>query len=86
MTGYLPESVLERRKTPLAGYPFSAFWRLSGVPGWLLSLAHEPALASFVDREALDVAIAANVVPEAAQGLYYILTLALWLRVLGTPR
>jgi len=51
MQGYLPDSILQRKKTPLVGKPHDAYARAGRIPSWYYELATAPELNPYIDLD-----------------------------------
>jgi len=51
MQGYLPDSILQRKKTPLVGKPHDAYARAGRIPSWYFELAMAIELSPYIDLD-----------------------------------
>ena len=82
MAGQLPEAVVRRRKTPVAGVPIKQWLQRVGPPPWMLDLLALSDLRPYIDHDAV-IALLRD--PDqldfaATHQLYSMLGLAVWLR------
>ena len=83
MRGLLPEPVLRRPKTPLAGWPGSKMLRADGAQ-WIDSFVPAPGLDTYVDRKKIPKTWGGDYPLEAWTNLRP-LSLDFWLRNLQSP-
>ncbi|HEV2677166.1 MAG TPA: asparagine synthase-related protein [Aliidongia sp.] len=88
MAGRLPAAVLHRHKTALAGTPIKAWLLRDGPKPWMFDLLSLDAMQPYIDRAAVaDLLRHPERLDQATVGqIYFIWTLAIWLRDLPSRR
>ena len=88
MAGQLPEPVVRRRKTPVAGVPIKQWLQRVGPPPWMLDLLALGELRPYVDHDAVIGMLRdpQQINFATTHQLYSILSLAVWLRDLPAIR
>ena len=84
----LPQSVLRRPKSLLAGDPYWSWFQREGLASWAIDLLHEPALAPYVSTERMrDVLRRSDTLTQwQLREFGRLLPLAYWLRHDGSTR
>jgi asparagine synthase (glutamine-hydrolysing) len=82
MRDQLPPSVLARPKTPLQGNPLWNMVDRDGIPGWMMALLEDAAIAPYVAGERLSSLLRSSAVatPRNLNHVWNAVTLAYWLR------
>ena len=83
MQDYLPNSILERKKTPLVGNLMQVRSKLGTIPDWYWDLATAPELEDYIDLKKMKKIVEAAKSGEAIRDHNKAITLAYWLQTLN---